>query len=80
MWNQFVWWACIGLEGLLLFRAARTRLFKRFPLFYFYVFCVLASDIFSLAIYDHYSRLYFSFYWATEFLLAALSYGVIVEI
>jgi hypothetical protein len=80
MWSQFVWWACIGLEALLLVRVVKTRLFKRFSLFYAYVGCVLATDLLSVVIYSHNPRFYFLFYWVTEFLLAVISYGVIVEI
>ncbi|MGB6877655.1 MAG: hypothetical protein WBD87_16650 [Candidatus Acidiferrales bacterium] len=80
MLSQSVWWVCIALEALLLARAARANLFKKFPLFYSYIAWVLATDLLSVPIYMHYPSLYSSFYWATEFLMAAISYGVLMEI
>lgn len=80
MFNESVLCACIVLEGWLLARAARTKLFKKFPLFYFYVAWVLARDLLGTPVYTHYPSFYSSFYWSTEFLLAAISYGVLMEI
>lgn len=80
MWNQLVLYVCIALEVLLLVRAARTNLFKRFPLFYTYIAYVLVRDVLGTPVYMHYPSLYSSFYWSTEFLVAAISYGVLIEI
>ncbi|MGC1106887.1 MAG: hypothetical protein WA876_10135, partial [Candidatus Acidiferrales bacterium] len=80
MLNQSVWWVCIALEILLLVRAMRANLFKKFPLFYSYIIWVLAVDLLSTPIYMHHPSLYVSFYWVAEFLLATISYGVLMEI
>jgi hypothetical protein len=80
MVNQLVWGFCILLEGLLLVRAWRGGLLARYPLFYSYVAWVLVRDLLIIPVYVHYPSLYVSFYWTTEFLLAAFSYGVLMEI
>jgi hypothetical protein len=80
MWNQLVWWACIGLEALLLIRAGQTKLFRQFPAFYSYVCCVLLIDLLAIPLFKVSPGIYLSFYWSAEFLTAVLGYGVIVEI
>jgi len=80
MLQQVVWSVCIILEGLLLAQGARVNLLNEFPLFYVYVACVLAKDLVSAPLYGHYPSFYISFYWTTECLLAAISYGVLTEI
>jgi hypothetical protein len=80
MVNQLVWGLCILLEGLLLVRAWRGGLLAKFPLFYSYISWVLVKDLLGIPIYAHYPSVYVSFYWTTEFLLAAFSYGVLMEI
>lgn len=80
MLNQFVWGLCLLLEGSLLLRAWRTGLLARFPLFYSYIAWVLAKDLLSIPVYLYYPSAYVSFYWTAEFLLAAFSYGVLMEI
>jgi hypothetical protein len=80
MFNQLVWAVCIVLEGLILVRAARANLFKKFPLFYSYIAWVLAKDLLSTPIYMYHPTFYGPFYWATGFLLAAISYGFLMEI
>lgn len=80
MLSQSVLYVCIVLEGLLLVRAARSNLLKKFPLFYFYIAFVMLRDLFGTPIYMHYRSFYGSFYWATALLAAAVSYGVLMEI
>jgi hypothetical protein len=77
--NQIVWGVCIALEIFLLFRAARTNLFQKFPLFYSYIASVLAKDILSIPVYTYAPSWYGSFYWSMAVLLAAISYGVLME-
>lgn len=79
MINQYVWWACILLEALLLSRSI-PRLFVRFPIFYSYLGCVLFMDTARWSIYKVYPSFYGPFYWCTEFLIAIVGYGVILEI
>lgn len=80
MLNLAVWFVCAALEAVLLIRAARTDLLKKFPLFYSYIAWVLATDLLSTPIYKYYPSAYSSFYWATELLFAVVSYGVLMEI
>jgi len=80
MWSQIVWGTCIGLEALILLRAAKTREFPRFPIFYSYVAFVLLVDLTAIPLFRLSHNVYFLFYWMTAFLKAILGYGVIVEI
>lgn len=80
MLNHLVWWACISLEVLLLVRGVRARLLQTFPLFYCYILLVLLVDLISTPVYAYYPLAYPLFYWTTELFLAAISYGVLVEI
>src|SRR5690348_1054975 len=80
MFNELVWSLCIATEAALLVRAARTGMFKRFPVFFLYVACVLAKDLLSIPIYDHLPSVYPTFYYTAELILAAIGYGILVEI
>jgi hypothetical protein len=78
--GQLIWFSCIALEGLLLLRSVQTLLFRKFPIFYSYLTCILVVDLLSACIYKLYPQIYTPFYWATDFLLAIVGYGVIMEI
>lgn len=80
MFDQLIWGLCIALEALILFRAARTGLFRRYQLFYGYIACVLVKDLFSIPIYRDVRSLYPAFYYTAELLLAAIGYGILAEI
>lgn len=80
MFNDSIWLICIGLEALLLVCGARAGLWRKLPLFYTYIACVLAKDLLSIPIYDRAPSLYGSFYWGMALLLAAVSYGVLMEV
>lgn len=80
MFKDLIWFACIGLEALLLASGARATLWRRLPLFYTYIACVLIKDLLSIPIFDRAPSLYSSFYWGMALLLAVVSYGVLVEI
>lgn len=80
MFNDLIWFACIGLEALLFVCGVRANLWRKLPLFYAYIACVLIKDLLSIPIYDRAPSLYSSFYWGMALLLAAISYGVLVEI
>lgn len=80
MFNDLVWFACIGLEALILICGVRAKLWRKLPLFYAYIACVLVKDLLSIPIYDRAPSLYSSFYWGMALLLAVISYGVLVEI
>src|SRR5690348_6913229 len=80
MWTQIVWCGCIGMETLLLIRAAQTRLLKRFTTFYSYLCGVLLIDLLAIPLYRTSPGAYLLFYWSAELLKAILGYAVIVEI
>lgn len=80
MWSQIVWGTCIGLEALVLLRAARTKLLRRFPIFHLYISFVLLVDLVAIPLSKTSPDIYFLFYWLTAFLQAVLGYGVTVEI
>lgn len=65
---------------MVLFQGTRTGLFKRYPLFYGYIACVLAKDLLSIPIYEEVRHVYAAFYYTSEFLLAAIGYGILTEI
>src|SRR5690348_402960 len=80
MFNELVWSLCIATEAALLVRATRTGMFKRFPVFFLYVACVLAKDLLSIPIYSHLPSVYAAFYYTAELILAAIGFGILVEI
>jgi len=80
MLTQVVWWATIALETLLLVRSAQQRLARKFPIFYFYLACVLSVDLLRFYCYKLQPSFYQKFYWYTEFLSVVIGYGVILEI
>jgi len=55
-------------------------MFKRFPIFYGYIGCVLVRDVSAIPIYRAWPSLYRPFYWSTAFVTAILGYAVILEI
>ncbi len=80
MFGQVVWWSSIVLEVLLLLRAGQQKLASKFPLFYTYIGVVLLVDLFRFYVYEVQPGYYAPCYWATEFLTAVVSYGVVLEI
>jgi len=80
MLTQIVWWATIALETLLLVRSAQQRLAAKFPIFYFYLACVLSVDLLRFYCYTVHPGFYQELYWYTEFFSVVVGYGVIFEI
>ncbi len=80
MFGQFLWWAGNALEGLLLIRSIKARLFKRYALLYVYLSYVLFQSVLRFSVYTFKPGFYPSFYWYTQFLSVAVGYGVIWEI
>src|SRR5690242_18921692 len=80
MFNELVWSLCIATEAALLVRATRTGMVKRFPVFFLYVACVLAKDLLSIPIYRHLPSVYAEFYYTAELIVAAIGFGILVEI
>src|SRR2546427_12990120 len=80
MFTQIVWWTSIGLEILLLVRAAQEGLTRKFPIFYSYIGSVLLISLVRFYIHQAHPGFYERFYWYTEFLSVIVGYGVILEI
>jgi hypothetical protein len=82
MLSQFLWWSSIALEVLLLSRGIANGLSRRFPVFYGYLFFVLAQELPRFLSYRFYGDgvVYRYVYWTTEFLAVAIGCGVVLEI
>lgn len=75
-----VWYSCILLE-LLLFRASRNALLRRYPLFFTYIACTFVGDIALFAVYRTSSQIVYQYsYWAKEFVCILAGYCLVVEI
>jgi len=48
MMTDVIWWSAIVLGATLLLRGTKTKLIRSYPLFYAYIGCVLAIDLFVL--------------------------------
>ena len=70
----------MALEGVVLFRGLRAALLKRYPLFYTYITCILLIELLRFAAYTSAPGFFQAFYWHSELVAAAASYGIIVEI
>jgi hypothetical protein len=80
MLTLILWWAGILLEGLILFRAFRNRLYSKYPLFSAYIACVLAVDVSIFIVYRLSPSAYEKSYWGLQFLTLIVGYGVVLEI
>ena len=78
MLNLAIWIIGNLLEVVLLVRAARARLIRRYPLFYSYILFVLVQSPVRWAFYGH-KPLYAVVYWITEFLGAIIGCGIVFE-
>ncbi len=68
------------LESLLVSRALLQGWYKKYPMFFCYLACVLVQDLFFLSIYSFRSEYYASIYWYGQFFSLALGAGVTYEI
>ena len=80
MATNFIWWSAVALEAVLLFRGVSECLSRKYPLFYFYIACILATEFLRFCCYEFAPNKYQAFYWSTEVVTIAASYGVIIEI
>jgi hypothetical protein len=80
MGTYLIWWAAIAFEAILLLRGTQARLVRKYPLFYGYIGCVLATEIIALFAYYVAPDLYGPLYWPSELVTIVASYAVIVEI
>jgi hypothetical protein len=79
MLSQFLWWTSIGMEVLLFGRGIASGLSRRFPVFYGYLFFVLAQEVLRFLSFPN-KVVYGYVYWSTEFLAVAIGCGVVLEI
>ena len=77
---NFIWWSAIAIEAVVLLRVAHTKLLKKYPLFFCYLTCILATEIVRLYVHSLTPIYYAPVYWCTELLDAVASYAIIVEI
>jgi len=76
-----LWWVCILLESLILFRAVTTRILRTYPFFCVYLSCVLAGDVLLFWLYRFSTAsVYRHVYWTKEFICVLAGYCVVVEI
>ena len=80
MFNQIVWWIGNAIEALILARSVNGKLYEKYPAFYFYLSTVLLIELLRFAAYTFQPSLHRLLYWYTEYLVAIVGYGVILEI
>lgn len=80
MLSLTIWWCGILLEGLLLFRGFRAKLFWRYPNFYIYVSSLFLSDVLSYLFYVMKPPWYEKWLWYSGFLILFLGCGIVLEI
>ena len=77
---SLLWLAGWTLEGLILWRAWRCGIFRRYPLFCAYLAIVLVSSASLWPVYNYYHGFYKSFFWVQQFLSLLAGFGVLFEI
>lgn len=77
---QILWWLGVGLEGVLLLRAATRGYLKHYPVFYTYLAYVLIESLSSSYVHARHPAAYALFYWSTQGVSVILGYAVVWEI
>ncbi len=80
MFVYLIWWGAIALGALLLVRAFKERLLRKYPLFYSYIAWALLVDLVRFYLYRARPGSYQEFYWSSELVSILAAYGVILEI
>jgi hypothetical protein len=75
-----LWWAGLLLESLILGRSVRTRTFRKYPMFFFYIACVFLISAGLYIANAENPATYARWYWPTQLLTLVLGYGVIIDI
>jgi hypothetical protein len=75
-----LWIAGIGLEAAIVWRAARTRLIRKYWLFYTYIGTVLAAETVRFCCYHLAPNSFQQLYWPAELVTIVASYAVVLEI
>ena len=80
MLTQVIWWSTIVLEVGILLRLAGENLYRKFPIFYFYLGYVLLEEVTRFAVFHWWHGIYPDVYWDSQFLSVLVGCGVIFEI
>jgi hypothetical protein len=80
LFSQVMWWGGTLLLAAMLFRLAWTKLFVRYRYFSAYLACAFGCNLVLLYLQPVTSRKYALAYWTSEFVCAALAFGVTWEI
>lgn len=75
-----IWWGGIALGALLLVRAFKESLLRKYPLFYSYIAWALLVELAGFYLYRARPGSYQKFYWGAELVSILAAYGVILEI
>lgn len=78
--SDLIWSVSILLESALLIRSTQTGLYRRYPLFYAYISCVLLKDPLAFGYYRFAPNLYPGFYWYSELVITVVSFAVLIEV
>jgi hypothetical protein len=80
MSTNLLWGAGIAVEIVVLFRGVYTALIRKYPWFYAYIGCILSTEILRFYCYQFAPSYYRTFFWNTELLTVAASYGVLIDV
>jgi hypothetical protein len=80
MLSMLIWGLGIFLEALLLVRGLQSKMLRRFPLFYSYIFFVLTQELLRFSSFRWYNSHYRQVYWTTQFLGLLIGSAIIFEI
>ena len=75
-----IWRIGLLLEAIILVRGMRTRMYRKYPIFYIYIACVF---LVSITLYVFASGNYVAYkalYWPTQLITLVVGYGVILDI
>src|SRR3989304_2212279 len=80
MATMVLWWTTQVLLAFVLLLAGRGKFLSRYPIFAFYLSSVLVIGFARMYIYVNQPELYLGMYWYSQFISAALGYGILWEI
>jgi hypothetical protein len=80
MANMIIWWIAISLELVLVIRAVRSALIKKYPFFFLYLSSVLLCDLLLYCAYKLKPATYPGLSHQSEVLNLILGYGIVLEI
>jgi hypothetical protein len=75
-----IWLCSILLEVLLLLRGFRTKLVRKYPVFYSYILYVLLQSLVRNFVFYERHNLYFVVYWITQFLAVVVGCVMVFEV